>query len=243
MQDFTKFGRANTQSVGSQGFAAAVDQGLRAYMLQVYNYMAGALGVTGIVAYLVSTSPALMQSIFGTPLAFVVMFAPLIFVLALSFGINKMSAGTAQVVFWAYSAIMGLSLATIFAVYTGESIARAFFVTAALFGSMSLYGYTTKKDLSGMGSFLFMGLIGIILASLVNLFLKSTGMQFAISILSVLIFTGLTAYDTQRIKDMYYEVVGHGEAVSKAAIMGALSLYLDFINLFMQLLRFFGDRR
>lgn len=138
---------------------------------------------------------------------------------------------------------MGVSLATIFAMYTGESIARAFFVTASLFGAMSLYGYTTKRDLSGMGSFLMMGLLGVILASLVNMFLKSSGMQFAISILTVLIFTGLTAYDTQRIKDTYYRVVGNGEAMGKAAIMGALSLYLDFINLFLQMLRFFGERR
>lgn len=240
MQDFTRFNQAKPQATAQ---AVGFDQGLRAHMLKVYNYMAAALALTGGVALLVASVPALMQAIFGTPLAFVVMFAPLGFVLALSFGINKMSAATAQIVFWAYSATMGLSLATIFAVYTGESIARAFFVTAGLFGSMSLYGYTTKRDLSAMGSFLFMGLLGIIIASLVNLFLKSTGMQFAISVLSVLIFTGLTAYDTQRIKDVYYSVVGQGEAVGKAAIMGALSLYLDFINLFMQMLRFFGDRR
>lgn len=240
MQDFTRF---NSQATSRQASEVSYDQGLRSYLQKVYNYMAAALGVTGLVAFGVASSPAAMQAIFGTPLAYVVMFAPLIFVLVLSFGINRMSAGTAQIVFWAYSATMGLSLATIFAMYTGESIARAFFITAALFGAMSLYGYTTKRDLSGMGSFLMMGLIGVVIASLVNIFLKSTGMQFAISLLSVIIFTGLTAYDTQRIKDVYYSVVGHGEAMSKAAIMGALSLYLDFINLFMQMLRFVGDRR
>lgn len=245
MQDFTKFqrSRVDPRAANAQATAASIDQGLRTYMLKVYNYMAGALGVTGLVAYFISASPALMQTIFGSPLAFVAMFAPLVFVLVLSFGINKMSAGTAQIVFWIYSATMGVSLATIFAMYTGESIARAFFVTASLFGAMSLYGYTTKRDLSGMGSFLMMGLLGVILASLVNMFLKSSGMQFAISILTVLIFTGLTAYDTQRIKDTYYRVVGNGEAMGKAAIMGALSLYLDFINLFLQMLRFFGERR
>lgn len=243
MQDFTKFNRFNAQATSRQASEAVYDQGLRAHMLRVYNYMAAALGLTGLIAYFVASSPAMMQTIFASPLAYVVMFAPLVFVMVLSFGINRMSAGTAQIVFWAYAATMGLSLATIFAVYTGESIARAFFVTAALFGAMSLYGYTTKRDLSGMGSFLMMGLIGVVIASLVNIFLKSTGIQFAVSILSVIIFTGLTAYDTQRIKDVYYSVVGNGEAAGKAAIMGALSLYLDFINLFMQMLRFVGDRR
>lgn len=245
MKDFTRFNRPNAKvtTAGTAPQTATYDEGLRAHMLKVYNYMAAALGVTGLVAYFASSSEALMTAIFSSPLAYVVMLAPLAFVLVLSFGINRLSLPAAQGVFWAYSAVMGLSLSTIFLVYTGESIARVFFITASLFGAMSLYGYTTRKDLSGLGSFLLMGLFGIILASLVNLFLKSAGMQFAISILTVLIFTALTAYDTQRIKHMYYDVVGHGEAVGKAALMGALALYLDFINLFLQLLRFFGDRR
>ena len=245
MRDYTKLNQpqARATTAGAPPKTAAYDEGLRAYMLTVYNYMGVALAVTGLVAFMASSSEALMATIFGTPLAWVVMLAPFGFLLALSFGINKMSMSTAQIVFWTYSAVMGLSLSTIFLIYTGTSIARVFFITASLFGAMSLYGYTTKRDLTSMGSFLMMGLFGVILASLVNMFLQSSAMQFAISILAVLIFTGLTAYDTQRIKHTYYSVVGHGEAMGKAALMGALSLYLDFINLFLHLLQFFGDRR
>lgn len=226
--------RVNTATV-------EVDQGLRSYMLSVYNYMAGALGLTGIVAFAVAQSPELMGTLFNTPLMWVVMLAPVFIVIFLGAKIHSMSLQAAQATFWIYAGTIGLSLATIFIAYTEASIARAFFITAATFGSMSLYGYTTKRDLSGFGSFLFMGLIGIVLASLVNIFLKSTGLQFAVSVLGVLLFTGLTAYDTQRIKQTYYQVAG--DNVAKAAIMGALSLYLDFINLFMMLLRFVGDRR
>jgi FtsH-binding integral membrane protein len=220
---------------------SAIDAGLRAYMLRVYNYMAGGLAVTGIVAY-VAASWGFYQAIAATPLIWLVMLAPLGFVLALSFGIQRMSAGTAAVLFWIYAAVMGLSLGSIFLVFTGASIARVFFITAATYGAMSVYGYTTRTDLSGFGSFLMMGLIGIVIASLVNLFLKSDGLQFAISIIGVLVFVGLTAYDTQRIKAMYLES-DTDEAEGKKAILGALSLYLDFINLFMMLLQLFGARR
>lgn len=230
------------QNVSSaQQQSVTYDEGLHSYMQRVYNYMAGGLGFTGIVAFLTASSPAMLQAIYGTPLQWVVMLAPLGFVLFLSFKIQSMSMQTAQITFWAFAAAMGLSISYIFLAYTGASIARIFFITAGVFGGMSLYGYTTKRDLTGMGSFLIMGLIGIIIASIVNLFLQSSGLQFAVSILAVLIFTGLTAYDTQRIKQMYYQI---GESqLGKAAIMGALALYLDFINLFIQLLHLFGQRR
>jgi hypothetical protein len=222
--------------------AAQIDVGLRAHMLRVYNYMASGVALTGIVAYAVASSPDLMQAIFGTPLAWVVMLAPLAFVLVLSFGINRLSLFATQAVFWVFAAAMGLSLSTIFVVYTGESIARVFFITAASFGALSLYGYTTKRDLSAFGSFLIMGLFGIIIASLVNLFLQSSGLQFAISVIGVLVFAGLTAYDTQRIKSMYLETDAE-ETAGKKAIMGALALYLDFINLMVMLLHLLGNRR
>lgn len=232
--------------------AAQYDQGLRAYMLQIYNYMAAALVLTGVVALLAGSSPAIMSLFYVieggmikgmSPLGWIVTLAPIGMVLALGFGMQRMRLQTVQLLFWSYAALMGLSLSSLFLVYTGASIARVFFITASVFGAMSLYGYTTKKDLTGMGSFLIMGLIGVIIASLVNMFLKSSGLQFALSILGTLIFVGLTAYDTQKIKHMYYEIGGLGEAASKIAIFGALTLYMDFINLFVHLLRFFGDRR
>lgn len=219
----------------------AVDAGLRAFMLRVYNYMAGGLAVTGIVAYIAAAS-GFYQSIAATPLIWVVMLAPLGFVLVLSFGIERMSAGTAALLFWIYAAVMGLSLGGIFLVFTGVSIARVFFITAATFGAMSLYGYVTKSDLSRFGSFLMMGLIGVVIASLVNIFLASSTLQFVISIIGVIVFVGLTAYDTQRIKEMYLEA-DMEETAGKKAIMGALALYLDFINLFMIFLQLFGQRR
>jgi hypothetical protein len=222
--------------------AAQIDVGLRAHMLRVYNYMASGVALTGIVAYAVASSPDMMQAIFGTPLAWVVMLAPLAFVLVLSFGINRLSLFATQALFWTFAAAMGLSLSTIFVVYTGESIARVFFITAASFGALSLYGYTTKRDLTAFGSFLIMGLFGIIIASLVNLFLQSSGLQFAISVIGVLVFAGLTAYDTQRIKSMYLETDAH-ETAGKKAVMGALALYLDFINLMIMLLHLLGNRR
>ena len=212
-------------------------------MLGVYNNMGIALAISGLVSFLFANSPTLMNGIFGSPLKWLVLFAPLVFVFIFSAKINSMSVDTARTCLWAFAALMGLSLAPIFLMYTGASIARAFFITASLFGAMSLYGYTTKKDLTGMGSFLFMGLIGVVIASVVNIFLKSSGLDFVVSILSVIIFTGLTDYDSQRIKSMYYQLAGSGDAIAKASIMGALSLYMDFINLFITMLRFFGDRR
>ncbi len=219
-----------------------VDEGLRAYMLRVYNYMGAGLALSGIIAYFVGNSPDMMAAIFGTPLQWVVMLAPLAFVLVLSFGINRMSAGTAQILFWAFSATMGVSLASIFAIYTGASIARVFFISAATFGAMSLYGYTTKRNLAQFGSFLFMGLVGIVLASIVNIFLGSSGLSFAISVIGVLVFVGLTAHDTQMIREWYVDGDAP-EQMTKKAVYGALNLYLDFINLMMMLLRLFGERR
>ncbi len=215
---------------------AAVDAGLRQFMLSIYNYMTVGLVITGLVAFMVASSPAAMQAIFGSPLRWVVMLAPLGFVFLFSARINAMSPSTAQMVFWAFAATMGLSMASIFIVFTGESIARVFFITAATFGATSLYGYTTKADLSKMGSFMMMGLIGIVIASLINIFIGSSAVQFAISIIGVVVFTGLTAWDTQRLKEMYADSYDR-DTVGRMAIMGALSLYLDFINLFMMLLR------
>ena len=226
--------------------AAAIDEGLRAYMNRVYGLMAFAMVVTGAVAYVIGSSPALLQAIFGTPLKWVVMFAPLAVVFAFSAMINRMSAATAQLVFWGFAALMGASISFIFAVYTSISIAQTFFATAIGFGALSLYGYTTKKDLSGMGAFLLMGLIGLIVASIVNIFVGSSALQFAISVIGVLIFAGLTAYDTQQIKNEYLGMAAAGPEgqayLEKGAIMGALRLYLDFINMFMFLLQFLGNR-
>ena len=231
----------------------AIDQDLRAYMLKVYNYMGIGLVVTGLVAYLTYTQSFVEQggqivgytqlgaTLFGSPLQWVIMLAPLAFILVLSFGINKLSTGTTQILFWAFAAVMGVSLASIFAVYTGGSIAKVFFIAAAMFGGMSVYGYTTKRDLTSIGSFLIMGLFGLIIASIANIFFNSGPLGYAISVVGVLIFVGLTAYDTQKIKESYDE--NHGtDVMGKNAIMGALSLYLDFINLFMMLLRLFGNR-
>ena len=220
---------------------AEIDAGLRVHMQRVYGYMAGGLVLTGIIAYAAAVS-GFYQAIADTGLIWIVMLAPLGFVLALSFGIQRMSAGTATVLFWIYAAVMGLSLGSIFLVFTGTSIARVFFITAATYGAMSIYGYTTKSDLSGFGSFLLMGLIGIVIASIVNIFIGSTALQFAISVIGVIVFVGLTAYDTQRIKEMYLES-DTGETAAKKAVLGALALYLDFINLFVMLLQLFGQRR
>jgi hypothetical protein len=229
---------------------AAVDEGLRAYMLGVYNYMAAGVALTGIVAYLTYTMAVsdgaltpFGQTLYASPLKWVVMLAPLGFVLFLSFRVQKMSVGAAQISFWLFAAVMGLSLSSIFLIFTGQSITQIFFITAAAFGGLSLWGYTTKKDLSGWGSFLIMGVVGIIIAALVNLFLQSGALQFAISVIGVLVFAGLTAYDTQRIKDGYLMVRHDTAMVAKSAIMGALSLYLDFINMFLFLLQLFGNRQ
>lgn len=241
------------QGRSAAGAAAAdIDAGLRSYMLRVYNYMSGGLAITGVVAYLayamavVQTPQGLALTGFGemlyaSPLKWVVMLAPLGMVFLLSFRVHKMSVPVAQLSFWAFAALMGLSLSSIFLVYTGASIFQVFLITAAAFGSLSLWGYTTRKDISGWGSFLFMGLIGIILASIVNIFIGSSAMQFAISVIGVLVFAGLTAYDTQQIKEMYY-VGDDGTVAGRKSIMGALRLYLDFINLFIMLLSLFGNR-
>jgi FtsH-binding integral membrane protein len=220
---------------------AEIDAGLRAHMQRVYGHMAGGLVLTGIVAY-AAVASGFYQAIANTGLIWIVILAPLAFVLVLSFGIQRINAATATVLFWIYAAAMGLSLGGIFLVYTGTSIARVFFITAATFGAMSLYGYTTRSDLSGFGSFLLMGLIGIVIASIVNIFIGSSALQFAISIIGVIVFVGLTAYDTQRIKEIYL-ASDTAEIAGKKAVLGALALYLDFINLFMMLLQLFGQRR
>ncbi len=239
-------------TVRSSASEAIIDQGLRSYMLKVYNYMSSALALTGFIALLTAkfavvsfeplTLSPLGNSLYNSGLAWVVMLAPLGVVFYMSFGIAKMSAAKAQTVFWIFASLMGLSLSSIFIAYTGASITRVFFITAGTFGAMSIYGYSTKRDLTKLGSFLIMGLFGIIIASLVNIFMKSAMMYFIISILGVLIFVGLTAYDTQKIKNMYL-ASDSGEMIGKKAVMGALTLYLDFINLFIMLLRLFGQRR
>lgn len=235
------------------GYAdTSVDAGLRSYMLRVYNHMLVGLGLTGVVAWIVATVPQVQALFFQvnpangayglSGLGWIALLAPLGFVLFLSFRIQQMSFATARMTFWAYAALMGVSLTPILLLYTGASVARVFFITAATFGAMSLWGYTTKRDLTGFGSFLFMGLIGLVIASVVNIFLGSSQMQWIISVAGVGIFTGLTAYDTQNIKEMYY-VGDDGSVAGKKAIMGALRLYLDFINLFIMLMRLMGDRR
>jgi hypothetical protein len=229
------------QNTTARAGTAIFDEGLRQHMLRVYNFMGLGLVVTGLVALFVASTPALYVPIFQTPLKWAVMLAPLAFVFFLSFRIHAVSAATAQLLFWGFCAVMGLSLASVFLVFTGTSIASTFFITAAMFGVTSLYGYTTKRDQSRFGSFLFMGLIGIVIASLVNLFIGSSVMQFAISVIGVLVFTGLTAYDTQSIKEQYAESSGQ-EANTKLAVFGALSLYLNFINLFQLLLSLTGQR-
>ncbi|NRG17154.1 Bax inhibitor-1/YccA family protein [Rhizobiales bacterium] len=250
MSTFDRNQNVRYATAGTRAEAGVYDEGLRSYMLGVYNYMALGLAITGLMAmgtvyFAIDQATggltAFGQAIYLSPLKWVVILAPLAMVFFLSFKIQSMSASTAQTTFWVYAALMGLSLSSIFLVYTGGSIARVFFISAAAFGSLSLFGYTTKKDLSGWGSFLFMGLIGIILASLVNLFLGSSALQFAISVIGVLVFAGLTAYDTQQIKEMYY-AGDSGEVATKKSVMGALRLYLDFINLFLMLLSLFGNR-
>ncbi len=243
----------NNRAVTGQAQTAVIDEGLRAYMLRVYNYMAIGLGLTGLAAWF--TFSAAVQSsgagieltdfgrlLFASGFRWVVILAPLPVVFFLSFRINSLSVATAQLAFWVYASLVGVSLASLGLVYTGESLTRVFLITAASFGALSLWGYTTKRDLTGMGSFLMMGLFGIIIASVVNIFLGSSGMQFVISVLGVLIFSGLTAYDTQKIKEMYYEA-DDGTVAGRKAIMGALALYLDFINLFVMLAQLLGQRR
>lgn len=241
---------ATTQAYSQPQAATGFDAGLRSYMLRIYNYMASALALTGIVAMLAAGSPAFMQAMYNVQgnhvglsgLGWLVMLAPVGLVMWLSFGLQSLSVRATQAIYWAYAVLIGLSLSSIFLAYTGTSIARAFFVTAGTFGAMSLYGYTTKKDLTRMGSFLIMGLFGIIIASIVNVFLHSSGLNFALSIMGVGIFIGLTAYDTQKLRDMYYQMGGGGDMAAKMSIMGALRLYLDFINIFTALLQLTGSR-
>ena len=254
-----EFNKQNIRSKISATETHVIDEGLRSYMLKVYNYMGSGVLLTGIISLIVFQMSGGMNITFGptglvgltnpfgelvfnSGFKWIIILAPLGIVVYLSFGIAKMSASKAQTTFWIFAALMGASLASIFIVYTQMSIARVFFITSGTFGAMSIYGYTTKRDLTKLGSFLFMGLIGIIIASLVNIFLKSSMMYFVISILGVLIFVGLTAYDTQKIKNMY-QASDTGELMGKKAVMGALTLYLDFINLFIMLLRLFGQRR
>ncbi len=251
MSDFDR--NIATAKPGYRTDQVAIDAGLRAYMIRVYNYMTAGVALTGLVAWftfsaaVTQTSGGLVltsfgQAIFHGPLMWLFILAPLGLVMLLSFGINRLSASAALTLFFVYAGVLGISLASIFLVYTGASITRVFFISAATFGAMSLYGYTTQRDLTGVGSFMFMGLIGIVIAMLVNMFLHSTGLDWAISVLGVLIFVGLTAYDTQNIKEMY-SPMDDGTVAGRKAVMGALRLYLDFINLFLMLLRLFGDRR
>ena len=240
--------------VGAAGFGAAApgtrdaayDAGLRSYMLSVYNRMTSGVLLTGIVAMLFASggaqSPAAQILVGGGPLAWIIMLAPLGFVMAMSFGANRMKTSTMSMLFWVFAVVMGLSLSTIFLQYTGTSIAGAFFSTAAAFAGLSLYGYTTKRDLAPFGTFLIMGVVGLLVASLINLFLQSGVMSLVISAIGVLLFAGLTAYDTQKIKSIYFEVQGT-EMAGKTAILGALNLYLDFINMFLFILRLFGSSR
>jgi len=236
---------------GQTAEAGVIDAGLRAYMLRIYNYMLIGLALTGATAWMTASTPELLRLFFqagpnGTVglsmLGWAAVIAPFIMVMVLSFRIQSMSLGAAQALFWAYAGLMGISLAPIFLIYTGAAIAQTFFVTAATFGAMSLWGYTTRRDLMGFGSFLFMGLIGVVIASLVNMFLQSGMMSWIISVIGVLVFTGLTAYDTQWIKNNY-SANDDGTVAGRKAIFGALKLYLDFLNLFLMLLRLFGSRR
>ena len=237
-----RIGTAQPATTTTAGRDVAYDAGLRSYMLSVYNYMTSGILLTGVVALLFSQWDGAQAILFGPGLLkYLIIFSPLAFVMVLSFGINRLSTGTAQILFWAFSVVMGLSMASIFFVYTNTSIATTFFATAAAFASLSLYGYTTKRDLSGMGTFLIMGVVGLIVASVLNLFVQSSALQMAISAIGVLLFAALTAYDTQRIKNMYAYVAGT-DMMGKAVIMGALSLYLDFINMFTFLLQFLGGR-
>jgi FtsH-binding integral membrane protein len=247
MSDFKDY-QTRTMNVGGVRTGVDIDQGLRSYMLKVYNLMALGVALTGLVAFafaeMAGTRQALTpfgQAIYMSPLKWVILFAPIGLVFFLSFRIEKMSAFAAQVTYWIYAGLVGAALSSVFLVYTDASIVKTFAVTAASFGALSLYGYTTKRDLSAMGTFLMMGLFGLIIAMVVNIFLQSSALDFAVSVIGVLVFAGLTAWDTQKIKEMYLESAGF-EAINKMAIMGALNLYMDFINLFLFLLRFMGNR-
>lgn len=244
--DYSRFRQTSAAST------AQINEGLRSYMLRIYNYMGAGLAVTGFVAFMFSQTPALLSLIYHveggavggyTMFGWLVAFSPLIMALALNVGINRMQLSTLHIMYWAFAVLMGMSLSSLFLMFTGESLTRVFFITATMFGGMSLWGYTTKKDLAGFGSFLVMGVWGLIAASIINIFMQSTALHFAVSVLAVIIFTGLTAYDTQRLKQLYFQVAGSGEALARVSLMGALSLYIDFINIFIHLLQLVGDRR
>ncbi len=221
--------------------AEGIDQGLRTYMLGVYNYMALGVALTGVIAWVLSNQPEIMAAIWTTPLKWLVVLAPLPVALYVQWRIDRISGTTAQGLFWLYAALVGVSLSLLFAVYTGTSIARVFFITAISFGALSLYGYTTKRDLSAFGSFLMIGLVGVLLAIIVNMFLQSPAIHFAISIIGVLVFAGLTAYDTQQIKAMYYAGDDRDSAMKKS-VLGALWLYISFVAMFQFLMSLIGDR-
>lgn len=235
------------REIASYSNAGVVDEGLRSYMLKIYNYMAGGLAVTGLISYLIANNPSILRlfitqtgySAFG----WLALLAPLVMIFAFGWVVNKGTLAQVQAVFWGFSVLMSVSLAPIFLIYTGASITRVFLITSATFGALSLYGYTTQKDLSGWRSFLMIGLIGLIIASVVNFFMQSPGLYYALSYVGVFIFAGLTAYDTQNLKNLYYHSGLNGDTADRIAISGALSLYLDFINMFLYLLRLMGDRR
>ena len=231
----------NSMDVSAIRSKIAYDEGLRNFMLQVYNYMTFALALSGLVSIGVSMVPALMAAIWGTPLKWIVMFAPLVMSLGFMFLVERMSSSTAKIFLFAFAAVMGLSLSSIFAIYKMGSIIHVFFISAATFGAASLYGYTTKKDLTSMGSFFIMGALGLVIAGVVNVFLQSSAFAFVISVLAVLVFTGLTAYDTQQIKQTYDDA--EGDEREKAGVIGALMLYLDFINIFVHMLQLIGDKK
>lgn len=248
MAENDRFTIAQTRA-GAEATAVEYDEGLRSYMLRIYNYMGLGVALSGVVAYalgsLMLQNPALAQAIYGSPLRWVIMLAPLAFLLVLSFGIHRLSTPMASALFWTYAATTGLSISWIMLVFTGQSIVSTFLITAIAFGALSLWGYTTKKDLSAWGTFFFIGLVGVFLAIVVNLFLQSSALHFAICVIGILVFAGLTAYDNQRLKNEYLMMAGtsEGEAyLGKAAIMGALSLYLNFINMFLMMLQLFGNQ-
>ncbi|WP_341760552.1 Bax inhibitor-1/YccA family protein [Candidatus Endowatersipora endosymbiont of Watersipora subatra] len=242
MADYKEYERGATRA----NIHTDIDEGLRSYMLSIYNYMATAIGVTGVAAFSMATwstnNPTVANALYNSPLKWVIMLAPLCFIMVISFGIDKLSRPAATMAFYAFSAVMGISMSWIFMVFNIPSIVQTFFITAASFASLSLYGYTTERSLSGIGSFLIMGLLGLIIASLINLLMPSGALGFAINVIGVLIFAGLTAYDTQRLKYMYNSIAGNSELIAKSSILGALSLYLSFVNMFMFLLQLIGNR-
>ncbi|HEY4922107.1 MAG TPA: Bax inhibitor-1/YccA family protein [Xanthobacteraceae bacterium] len=245
MSDFDR-NYAAQRGFGGADRAVAIDAGLRAHMIRVYNYMAFGVALTGVIAFFTAqyamANPDVAHALYASPLRYVILLAPLALVMFLSFRIGYLQASTARLLFFVYAGMLGVMLSSIFLVFTGASITRVFFISAASFGALSLWGYTTQRSLDAMGSFLIMGLFGLMIAMLVNFFLQSSGLDWAISVIGVLVFAGLTAWDTQKIKDMY-SPMDDGSIAGRKVVMGALTLYLDFINMFLFMLRLFGDRR